>query len=79
MAIANRLTNPIAVIGTREEYQHLCRHCGLDPSKNDIFFRPEFPWDLDGKTFSRVLEMPNRAKLQDWRRMTSLARARVRN
>ncbi len=76
---ANRLTRPIAVIGGREAYKHLCRLTGLDPHNNDVFQRVEFVWDCVGAEFSRVLTIDGSDRIADLPRIVSAARAAVRN
>lgn len=79
-SIYNRMKRPIAVIGSREAYIHLCRHCQLDPNDNDVFFHVGFVWDVEGKEFCRVIEVGDAPeKLDDYLRRLSVAKDRVRN
>ena len=75
----NRLTRPIAVIGSREAYMHLCEHCYLNPNNNDVFFHVQFVWDVEGKEFSRVLTIKGAQTVRERLRVVSAARGKVRN
>ena len=78
-SIYNRLTRPIAVIGSREAFIHLCKHTNLDPNNNDVFCHVQFVWDCDGREFSRVLTIAGHLVVKDRLRIVSAARARLRN
>ena len=75
----NRLTRPIAVIGSREAYMHLCQHCCLDPNNNDVFVHVQYVWDCDDKEFSRVLTIKGGENVKDRLRIVSAARGRILN
>ncbi len=75
----NRLTRPVAVIGSREAYMHLCQHCYLDPNNNDVFEFVQFVWDCDDKEFSRVLTIAGAEYMYDRNRIVSAARGRILN
>lgn len=74
----NRLKRPIAVVSSRYAYQHLCEHCGLDPSDNDIFHHVGEVADTRGVTFSRVIEVGDYKRMRDHMRLVSAAREKLR-
>ena len=76
---ANRLTRPIAVIGTRAAYMHLCDVACLIPGNNDVFVHVEFVWDTEGAEYSRVLTIGNPDLIRDRPRIISAARGRILN
>ena len=75
----NRLTRPIAVIGSRSAYMHLCLHSNLLPENNDVFEHVEFVWDTEDKEYSRVLCIAGSESVKDRRRIVSAARGRILN
>lgn len=79
MSRYNRLSRPIAVVGSRAAYMHLCHHCKVDPNGNDVFFHVH---DYDTATageFCRLLEIDGAEDVRDYRQIVSLVRTRVRN
>lgn len=79
MSRYNRLSRPIAVMGGREAYKHLCDHCGLNPHNNDIFTHVESADDALEQEFSRVLEIHGAEFIRDYNFVKSLAMRQVRN
>jgi hypothetical protein len=75
----NRLTRPIAIIGSRSAYMHLCLHANLDPNNNDVFEFVQFVWDTEDKEYSRVLTIQGAENMHDRRRIVSAARGRILN
>lgn len=76
----NRLTRPIAIIGSRSAYMHLCLHANLDPNNNDVFEHVVYVWDTEGKEYSRVLTIADcDMRERDRRRIVSAARGRILN
>ena len=77
----NRLTRPIAIVGTREAYIHLCVHANLDPNKNDVFEHVAYVWDTEDKEYSRVLTIgrDDDMRVRDRTRIVSAARGRILN
>ena len=75
----NRLTRPIAIIGSRSAYMHLCLHSNLLPGNNDVFEHVEFVWDTEDKEYSRVLVIGDPSTVKDRRRIVSAARGRILN
>ena len=76
---ANRLTRPIAVIGTRAAYMHLCDVACLIPGHNDVFVHVQFVWDTEDAEYSRVLTVGNPDLIRDRLRIVSAARGRILN
>ena len=80
MSTYNRLPNPIAIIGYRSAYMHLCEHCGIDPHNNDLFYRVAAADDIAfDQKFSRVLEIDGATETEDYHRVRTLALDRVVN
>ena len=79
MSVVNRLTRPIAVIGSREAYMHLCSHCHLDANNNDVFHHVQFVSNCCSMRFSRVLTISGHLEVRDRLRVVSEARSRVDN
>lgn len=75
----NRLTRPIAIIGSRSAYMHLCLHSNLLPENNDVFEHVQFVWDTEDKEYSRVLVIGGGEDVKDKRRIVSAARGRILN
>lgn len=78
-SVYNRLKRPIAVIGSREAYMHLCEHCFLSPNNNDVFWHVESVFDCKGKLFSRVITIAGHQVVRNRLRVVSEARDKVRN
>ncbi len=75
----NRLTRPIAVVGTRLAYMRLCDAASLDPHNNDVFQHVMYVWDTAGKEYSRVLCIGDPDLVRDRLRIVSAARGRILN
>ena len=77
---ANRLNNPIAIIGGREAYKQLCDICNLNPGNNDVFVLVQSVYDTDANSrYSRVLEIDGAGLVRNRLRVLSDAHAAVRN
>lgn len=79
MSIYNRLSRPIAVLGRRDAFMHLCRCVGLDPNNNDVFYHVDTYNRACGRTFSRLLEVEGAKDTHDYLTIHSLVSARIRN
>jgi hypothetical protein len=79
MSNYNRLPRPIAVMGGREAYMHLCRHCGLDANSNDVFYHVDSFERAGSQLFSRLLEITGAEDTRDYRLVKSIALDNVRN
>lgn len=79
MSKYNRLSRPIAVMGGREAYIHLCGHCGLNPHNNDVFFHVDSPDTALEGPFSRVLEIYGAEHTHDYNLVKSLALRNIQN
>ena len=75
----NRLTRPIAILGSRSAYMHLCLHSNLDPNNNDVFEHVAYVWDTEDKEYSRVLTIAGAEEMRDRKRIVSAARGRILN
>lgn len=81
MSTYNRLARPIAVMGARAAYMHLCEHCGLKPGNNDVFvhidtFEAAAAKGIEG--FNRVLEIEGAEELTEYRLIKSYALSKVK-
>ena len=80
MPRANLLKAPIAIVGDREAYRHLCSHCKLDPSNNDVFFHVFDVVSACGRdAYSRLLELDGAQDIRNYNAVVSMVRARIRN
>lgn len=79
MSIYNRLSRPIAVLGRRDAFMHLCRLCGLDPNNNDVFYHVDSYERACGQEFSRLLEVEGAKDTHDYLTIHSLVSSRIRN
>lgn len=79
MSIYNRLSRPIAVLGNRAAFMHLCSHCRLDPNSNDVFYHVDTYDRACGQEFSRLLEIEGAEDTHDYLMIHSLASAHIRN
>lgn len=82
-SIYNRLKRPIAVLGSRQAYQHLCYHVNVDPSNNDLFHHVHSPESALQHEFCRLIEVGslewNRANVRNYNVLVSLAKTMLRN
>lgn len=82
-SIYNKLKTPIAVIGSRQAYQHLCHHVNVDASSNDLFHFVQTPEDALKRTYCRLIEVGNlewnRANVRDYNVLVSLTKTMLRN
>lgn len=79
MSVYNRLSRPIAVLGRRDAFMHLCRHVGLDPNHNDVFYHVDGYDRACGQEFSRLLEIEGAKDTRDYLTIHSLVSSRIRN
>ncbi len=79
MSIYNRLSRPIAVLGTRAAFMHLCSFVGLDPNSNDVFYHVDTYDRACGQEFSRLLEVEGAKDTHDYLTICSLVSSRIRN
>ena len=82
-SIYNRMQRPIAVIGSREAYQHLCYHANVDPSSNDVFHFVYSPETALAKEYCRLIEAGsmewNKDNVRDYNILVSLTKTMIRN
>lgn len=79
MSIYNRLSRPIAVLGWRDTFIHLCHLTGLDPNNNDVFYHVDTYDRACGQEFSRLLEVEGARDTHDYLMIHSLVSARIHN
>ena len=79
MSVYNRLSRPIAVLGQREAFMHLCHFVGLDPNSNDVFYHVDTYDRACGQEFSRLLEVEGAEDTHDYLTIHSLVSSRIRN
>lgn len=82
-SIYNKLKIPIAVIGSRAAYQHLCFHVNVDATSNDLFHFVQTPDDALERAYCRLIEVGNtawnRANVRDYNTLVSLTKTMIRN
>ncbi len=79
MSIYNRLSRPIAVLGNRAAFMHLCDLVALDPNSNDVFYHVDTYERACGQHFSRSLEIEGAKDTHDYLTIKSLVLDRIRN
>jgi hypothetical protein len=75
----NRLARPIAVLGFRSAYMHLCEFVGVNPHNNDLFFHVHDYTTASRGEFSRVIGIDGAEDTIDYLTVKSLAEARITN
>ena len=79
MSIYNRLSRPIAVLGNRAAFIHLCDLVVLDPNCNDVFYHVDTYERACSQEFSRLLETEGAKDTHDYLTIRSLVSDRIRN
>ena len=80
MSKYNRLPRPIAVLGYRSAFMHLCEHCGgLDPHNNPSFFHVDSPEAAISRHFICLMEIDGAKETVDYNLVRSLALGQIVN
>lgn len=79
MSVYNRLSRPIAVLGSRAAFMHLCHHVSVNPHNNDLFYHVDGYDRACGKLFSRVIEIDGYADTRDYSLVKSIVMRNIRN
>lgn len=79
MSRYNRMPRPIAVMGTRAAFMHLCHHSGVDPNSNDVFYHVSDYQQACSQNFMRLMEIQGAKDTIDYNTIKSLVMRRIQN